>query len=763
MMPIHRVKAKLQTKVRHLFCAPESVSDNEDPSAAVGPSSSGLCNVCLSIFRGPAPRIHPDENFEYGLVHHQTAKSLLSSARKRCSICHVLWIRYSADTVNLLGKAAENSKVYCWYFLKTPDVELVSRDADSLTFVCFLDRNLLQRVWDKFPQRKRYPRTYRFELDSLSKESGERQKRELLPPDGPPSHIAHDARRSSQPDPRASQTGQGLAERGGPLRSARQIAHDARRSSSMRSAECWSLAASWIQTCRETHTRCTSQRSGSWKPTRLLDLGTETAAEIRLVLSVRERIRGDYITLSHRWGGQDTLELSQANIEEFQNSIPQESLPRTYSDTVVIARRMGIRYLWIDSLCIMQDSEDDWTREAAEMGKVYYHSICNVAATGAWDSHAGLFVERNTRLIEPCFVTTDWLDRPPAHYSVAYNFFWTDEMVAAPLNRRAWVIQERLLAPRVLHFGRAQLMWECHELEACETYPNGLPPALASDPFSGFKNLDAMAWSQQAGGRHENSNTAACSLWNRLVFIYMRCKLTRPADKLVALSGHARRMERDCFSGVQYLAGLWRRFLPSQLLWFVWDCRQVDGRPSDRPDTYRAPSWSWASIDARIALRYSTRARSLIEVLDASTRPRPGNDAFGQIADARLEVAGFIFPARIDEPFEGCYSSANELLFPMDVLLDNQWTRVDKVHLDVRPPPRSDPGLNLHCLPVQQRGSEHNSIIEGLILQSCGGLQHHFRRYGYFEAYEATAAAIAECSSSAATDSAHKKSSIVII
>jgi hypothetical protein len=178
--------------------------------------------------------------------------------------------------------------------------------------------------------------------------------------------------------------------------------------------------------------------------------------------------RQPYTTLSHCWGKVEFLQLLKGNFASMKEGIKIDDLPKTFQDAVAITRRLGVRYLWIDSLCIIQKSTEDWARESSMMGDVYQNGLCNIAATGAPDGQWGCFMERDPILAQKCEVR---VDRPlskfnlkPGLYDLVPRNLWEGGLSNAPLNKRAWVAQERILAPRVLHFGRNQLFWECNGL-----------------------------------------------------------------------------------------------------------------------------------------------------------------------------------------------------------------------------------------------------------------------------------------------------------
>lgn len=258
-----------------------------------------------------------------------------------------------------------------------------------------------------------------------------------------------------------------------------------------------------------------------------------------------------------------------------------ESLPKTFHDAVTTTRRLNARYLWIDSLCIIQKlGEDcgDWQHEASLMSMVYQNSLCNISATGAEDCSQGLFFKRNQSRILPRKVKSRIAqpDASPLDEKVLYlvdSAMWSDYLEISPLLSRGWVVQERILSPRIIHFGREQLAWECRELDACESFPGGLPPYLHM-PGRGFK---AIRPASNGSGSETHRD-----LWNKWLSKYSACQLTYECDKEAAMLGMARVMGK--MLGDELMCGLWRDRLAPGLLWDV-----ENGR---RPEKYRAPSWS---------------------------------------------------------------------------------------------------------------------------------------------------------------------------
>ncbi|KAF2107315.1 heterokaryon incompatibility [Lophiotrema nucula] len=174
------------------------------------------------------------------------------------------------------------------------------------------------------------------------------------------------------------------------------------------------------------------------------------------------------MALSHCWGKKLDARLLRENYNSYLNDISVHILPLVFRDAFQIAGRAGINYLWIDSLWIVQDSsnQEDWKREAQNMASVYKHAFCTIAATGFENGDNGLFVSRNTELLQPIGINIerdiespngDMEDTLAGRCLLVDRRSWQNGVDFAPLNTRGWVVQERLLPPRSLHFGSEQL------------------------------------------------------------------------------------------------------------------------------------------------------------------------------------------------------------------------------------------------------------------------------------------------------------------
>jgi hypothetical protein len=211
--------------------------------------------------------------------------------------------------------------------------------------------------------------------------------------------------------------------------------------------------------CSERHSECNAG-VGSPLPHRVLDVGSSHEQKVTLYQSQAEVER--YICLSHCWGTLPLLQTLSTNISSHQRGIAWDSLPRTYQETIIFVRKVQIRYVWIDSLCIIQDDEEDWRRQGAEMATIYQGAFLTVSATRSPEDGNGLFsVTPGVR--DKCRKLS-CLNGDGPHQSIwvrpYFDHFEPRTVITAfghssqmTIFQRGWVLQERLLSSRILHFG----------------------------------------------------------------------------------------------------------------------------------------------------------------------------------------------------------------------------------------------------------------------------------------------------------------------
>jgi hypothetical protein len=456
------------------------------------------------------------------------------------------------------------------------------------------------------------------------------------------------------------------------------------------------MASHWLKVCRESHNKC-NKHIGQISPSRLVSTDRDLT---RIVL--RNELEGlpAYATLSHCWGKAKFDTLKRDNVDAFREQIPEQALSQTFKDAIIIAQELGISYIWIDSLCIVQDDNDDWTREAASMSTVYEGSSLNIAASGAFDGTYGCF-PKSTPTVK-CRVSVKWSTRTVLYQCVPLKMYWM-ELLSMPLMKRGWALQERILPPRTLHFTSTQLFWECYENVACEIFPERIPVTLRHEyPMSSFFDKKPLTR----------------SMWCWMVERYSRCKLTIAEDKLPAISGLAHIIQAE--TGDEYVAGMWHKGLEMQLCWST-----PNGRKRRKTTSYIAPTWSWASVDDAVLFMdddfygIPNNIDVFGNVLDIQLQPA-GTDPLGQVASANLRL-GCVFLLRVtfhsDERW--FMTVANELV-PCVVYLDE--------------------GGSIHQATVVPMFNIHTSGMEtwGLILEPTNQKKGQYRRLGVFRIIDDT-------------------------
>jgi len=234
------------------------------------------------------------------------------------------------------------------------------------------------------------------------------------------------------------------------------------------SVEHVALARLFVNHCMTRHGPFLSScnwRDGTFVPKRLLELTADSTGEIsevKLRIMSDEENEIEYCCLSHCWGEEQPLMLTDANIERLTNGIPVADIPPTYLDAIKITLSLGIRYLWVDSLCIIQGNEQDWTTEAAAMSDVYTNAYVTIAAATASTAQDGCYTTRDPLTFAPCRIRgstkEDVLFAAPRFIKGCEI---EDLERTTTLFTRAWVFQERLLSPRILYYGPLGLAFNC--------------------------------------------------------------------------------------------------------------------------------------------------------------------------------------------------------------------------------------------------------------------------------------------------------------
>jgi hypothetical protein len=231
------------------------------------------------------------------------------------------------------------------------------------------------------------------------------------------------------------------------------------------SATILAIAKQWISESCDSHPQCNQLISRDFMPIRLIDLKPTSGNQNPCLVTPIKK--DQYVALSYCWGGKNSLILTDSSFKQLQQGLPLSELPRTIRDAMKIAQDLGFRYLWVDSLCIIQDQQpgpsNDWAREANSMKEVYTNAALTIAALGAPTSDIGCFTLRDPIMYNPCWMSRD----EDGNDTFIYPSGWIMDLIKqnysqTALHTRGWVMQERLLSPRTLNFGTF-LVWDCRQ------------------------------------------------------------------------------------------------------------------------------------------------------------------------------------------------------------------------------------------------------------------------------------------------------------
>lgn len=383
---------------------------------------------------------------------------------------------------------------------------------------------------------------------------------------------------------------------------------------------------------------------------------------------------------------------------------------------------MNISYLWIDSLCIKQDDPEDWRKEAALMQKVYSSSLLNVSSLAASDSSQSFYVNRHPASLsfeEPLQSRMQTLhDRialggEEKEYRLIYGRLWDDEVEDQALNGRGWVLQERLLATRILYFGHHQAFFECREVQAAESAPLGLSMA--------DQTMTETVYLRDMGGalltEAQPKARKLLDVWSRIVRTYTKARLTYAKDKVIALAGIAGQLASVYQD--DYLAGLWRGSLVHCLCWSRRDKsqpKQESSRTSARPEGYRAPSFSWLSIDRPVHFLEHKRADALCEILEVDVQLASDNPYVGPVTSAYLLVRGRLQKLYVVRHFNAFHAREGKFAVLVNSRLLRSTDSVGPVSVFDDDLGHFDPigKQNLYCMPMRKR---ENGELDLLLLE----------------------------------------------
>ncbi|OTA55253.1 HET-domain-containing protein [Hypoxylon sp. EC38] len=407
-----------------------------------------------------------------------------------------------------------------------------------------------------------------------------------------------------------------------------------------------------IENCRENHPNCPNFDDEEL-PTRVINVGLGGRDPF---LHISQGARGRYLALSHRWGDPNSshkkLLTLKGNLAAHCKRMPLSDFPKTFRDAIEVARGLGVQYVWIDSICIVQDDTADWEVEAGRMHSVYSGAFATIFADRATHSNDGLFrnekdreTSRPVRIIDykdgdsgrsTRILVQTQIDSDAANFATdVTELFCQAGQSESQLAGRGWILQEECLSRRRIQFTETELIWKCPTISNCDC---GLPvPPDMADPGINFAILE-----DPKKGENQPWKTPTW-LWQQLVEHYTSRSLTYETDRLIALAGIATKAHKP---HQDYFAGMWRDQLNASILW------KAAGAPSRcyRTTKYVAPSWSWASVSGKIRfIPLSKDTRFIWEVIDAKSYSASQSGDFGKVSSAYLKARSKVVHVKLEE------------------------------------------------------------------------------------------------------------------
>ncbi|KAK4225661.1 heterokaryon incompatibility protein-domain-containing protein [Podospora fimiseda] len=372
--------------------------------------------------------------------------------------------------------------------------------------------------------------------------------------------------------------------------------------------------------------------------------------------------KADYVTLSYCWGEKQELLTTKENLSDHLEEIPKHRLPETIANAVDLCRALGVRYLWVDSLCILQDDDEEKLVEIGNMSSICQSSTFTIIATSAEKVSDGFLGGNQIDIRLPLYIDQSTLGT----IQLAVERWWdTGASYNQPGFRRAWMFQEYLLPPRALVFNSSQVLLKCQGIS-----DGALTPILDTNIkfYVGIELLPRSVFgvsSSQGEEEKEDDQEKQFTTWKSIMFNYSRRNLSCFNDRLPALAGVATVLGKVW--GDNYLAGLWEKTITQQLGWYRPLHRSELLINLSAADKSSGPSWSWATLPYPVHMY--TAVKPAAKLIHAEVELVSSNSPYGPVKRASITLEALIIRAKnLPEPKKRRYN------LPANVLPESKWT-----------------------------------------------------------------------------------------
>ena len=512
--------------------------------------------------------------------------------------------------------------------------------------------------------------------------------------------------------------------------------------SRINSAEAYSQITEWLDQCRN-HMDCGEVSLDVDLPSRVIEVAPADSPGVPRLRPTTGR-KGSYLALSYCWGSKQSYVLTTKNLKSLMRELDMKMLPQTILDAIEVTKNLGFEYLWVDALCILQDStqgaaRQDMDQVLAMMGQIYMNATMTIFAACAPSATNGFLKDRprsrQSHFDVPCRLSPEQF---VAVHIQEHNMY--DDKIE-PINTRAWTFQEGLLSPRLLIYASHTLQWQCRTL-TCNMggsyhYPN--PSAIPRLPSPRMLLLEGLERTPRRDQLRPDIPHPVLQHWLRILATYSERKSSLPSDKLPALSALA--ANYAAIFGPGYLAGIWARSAVQQLCWRSTDSR----RTFTRPTGYRAPSWSWAALDGLVYFPSFPQINNAsdcvpyhrFKIVEWQTRLKAPNLPYGEVMAGKLIVTTVLRDGTLDP------ASSPAIRFDTAQILD--------LHELDTAPSSAAPGViqtaesspdtvednftrPVRCLAMYRINRPEPRPVCGLVLVELTGQKGVYRRIGSFSA-----------------------------
>ncbi|TVY28805.1 hypothetical protein LHYA1_G002154 [Lachnellula hyalina] len=395
--------------------------------------------------------------------------------------------------------------------------------------------------------------------------------------------------------------------------------------------------------CFSNHKSCSPLES-TLLPSFAINVGPLDGSREPLLVENDGTLLGSYLLLG--WSSNTTVgEKLQRGVEKMFS--PRQ--PQTLKDAVILTRRLGQQYLWVDALCILQDDNEAKQEEISRMSQIYKNSVFTIQAASSNAVAQGFLHTRKAPSIPPCKLLFSRDTEGHETYVYARLPTYTKVVGDAPTNSRAWIFQESVLASRVLVYASDQVYFACRQ--SVKRVDGMWGPSYGGPTISPrhYRNLRPDLFNQGGLSASEMREETLAAWYTGISLFYTYRSITDSRDRLPAVSAFA--AEAYMVIGARYLAGIWEVDMINGLLWRRHTSPQAKAwqrRPLNKPEAYRAPSWSWAAYDGPISFSLQWQRAIVKEnsaynakILHAAST-LSGSDMYGEVLDASIIIKGYL-------------------------------------------------------------------------------------------------------------------------